>query len=575
MLRTHHCGALRPPHQDQEATLCGWVQRIRDKGKIIWIDLRDRHGVTQLVLEAGKCSEALLEKTRTLGREDVIQVQGRVLARTATNPHISTGAIELQVSALKLLSKASLPPFLIEEKTDGGEELRMQYRYLDLRRPPLQRQLQFRHEVSKNIRHFLDEASFLEITTPTLIRSTPEGARDFVVPSRLHPHSYYALPQSPQLFKQLLMVAGMDRYYQMAQCFRDEDLRADRQPEFTQLDCELSFVTQEDVLQFFEELIGYLFGKVKGIEFAAFPRMTYAEAIATYGSDKPDLRWGMPFLDLSERLGDNGCPLWQDEVTLKGIAVPGGDLLTRKQLDQFNAQLQAQGARALFWIKYGQDGKVSSSIGKWYSSEELLSSLQAYHLQPGAALLFLAEKQGNTLHPCLGELRLQVAKVLQLAPNTAFAPLWVTDFPLLEWEEEAGRYKAMHHPFAAPHAEDIPLLDKAPAQVRAQAYDLVINGVEVGGGSVRIHDAALQRKVLGQLGFTPERMDQQFGFFLKALTYGTPPHAGIAIGLARLCVVMGGGQSIREYIAFPKNNMARDVMLEAPAPLPEDATTCK
>lgn len=568
MTRTHTCGELRLENVGNEAILCGWVQRIRNKGGLLWIDLRDRYGVTQLIFEEGMANTALLEQARTLGREYVVQAKGNVVARSAQNPQMPTGDIEIQVKTLEVLNAAQTPPFLIEAETDGGEELRMQYRYLDLRRPPLQKNLILRHQVMQQIRNYLNEQQFLEMETPMLIKSTPEGARDFVVPSRLQPGQFYALPQSPQTLKQLLMVAGFDRYYQLVRCFRDEDLRADRQPEFTQLDCELSFVSQEDILGIFEGLVQHLFQHIKDVELPAFLRMTYAEAMRLYGSDKPDLRFGMPFGELTHLAQNQGFLVFDEAPLVVGICAPGCAGYTRKQLDaltDFVKQPQV-GAKGLVYVKYNADGSFKSSADKFFGPDQLAAWAAVLQAQPGDLMLVLAGEPLRT-RQALSALRLSIGEELGLRSQTQFAPLWVVDFPLLEWDEEGHRYHACHHPFTSPQPADVSLLDQAPEQVRAQAYDLVINGVEIGGGSVRICQRAMQEKLLQLLGFTPEEATQQFGFLLEALTYGAPPHGGIALGLDRLCAMLGGDESIRSFIAFPKNNAGRDVMLQAPAPI--------
>ncbi|MEM9416834.1 MAG: aspartate--tRNA ligase [Bacteroidota bacterium] len=568
MTRTHTCGELRLENVGNEVTLCGWVQRIRNKGGLLWLDLRDRYGITQLIFEEGVTDSTLLEQARSLGREYVVQVQGKVIERSAKNSQLPTGEVEVQVIGLEVLNMAKTPPFLIEEATDGGEELRMQYRYLDLRRPPLQKNLILRHQVMQQIRTYLNEQQFLEIETPMLIKSTPEGARDFVVPARLQPGQFYALPQSPQTLKQLLMVAGFDRYYQLVRCFRDEDLRADRQPEFTQLDCELSFVDQEDVLSIFEGLMRYLFQHLKHMELPEFPRMTYAEAMRLYGSDKPDLRFGMPFGELTHLAQGQGFSVFDEAKLVVGICAPGCAGYTRKQLDALTDFVQQPqvGAKGLVYVKCNPDGSFKSSVDKFFSPTQLTAWAEVLQAQPGDLMLVLAGEPMLT-RQALSALRLHVGDALGLRDRKQLAPLWVVDFPLLEWDAETERYHALHHPFTAPQPADMHLLAEQPATVRAQAYDLVINGVEIGGGSIRISQQEVQEKVLQLLGFSPEEAVQQFGFLLEALTYGAPPHGGIAWGLDRLCALLGGDESIRSFIAFPKNNAGRDVMLQAPAPL--------
>ncbi len=558
MLRTHTCGELRAAHAGTAVTLCGWVQRLRDKGGMLWLDLRDRYGITQLVCEDGVTAPALLEQVRALGREYVIQVQGTVIGRSAPNPDLPTGDVEVQIQTLSVLNAAETPPFLIETATDGGEELRMQYRYLDLRRAPLQANLRLRHQVMLHTRRYLNEQQFLEIETPMLIKSTPEGARDFVVPARLHPGQYYALPQSPQLLKQLLMVAGFDRYYQLVKCFRDEDLRADRQPEFTQIDCELSFVTQEDVLQCFEGLIRRLFQEIMQQQLPAFARMTYAEALQQYGTDKPDVRFGMPLVTLTSVVQGRGFPLFDDAPFVAGLCATGCADYSRRQLDALRTQ-----APGLVYAKCLPDGTFKSSAAKFFDQAQLAAWAATLQAQPGDLLLLLAGEPATT-RQALAALRLRLGDALGLRDPAHYAPVWIIDFPLLAWSAEEQRYQALHHPFTAPQAADLPLLQQRPEAVRAQAYDLVINGVEIGGGSIRIAEKAVQERMLQLLGLQPTA----FGFLLEALSYGAPPHGGIALGLDRLCAMLGGYESIRPFIAFPKNNAGRDVMLQAPSPLP-------
>jgi aspartyl-tRNA synthetase len=565
--RTHTCGELRPAHVGLTVTLCGWVQRVRNKGGLLWIDLRDRYGITQLIFEEGNTTSTLIQDARELGREYVVQVQGMVVEKNASNPHMLTGAIEVQVQKLEVLNTSKIPPFLVEAETDGGEELRMQYRYLDLRRPTLQSNLVLRHQVMQQTRAYLNQKHFLEIETPILIKSTPEGARDFVVPSRMHPGHFYALPQSPQLFKQLLMVAGFDRYYQLARCFRDEDLRADRQPEFTQIDCELSFATQEDILVIFEGLVRHLFQHVKDVTLPQFPRMAYAKAMQLYGTDKPDLRFGMPFVELTHLVQQRGFHVFDEAMLVAGICVQGCSRYNRKQLDElidFVKQPQI-GASGLVYVRYNADGSLKSSVDKFFDNVQLLAWIKAMKAQPGDLILVLAGETQKT-RQALAALRLRMGNELGLRNKTQFAPLWVVDFPLLEWDAATGRYHARHHPFTAPQPEDIPLLEKQPEAVHANAYDLVINGVEIGGGSMRIYNRAIQEKLLHILGFSTIEAEQQFGFLLEALEHGAPPHSGIALGLDRLCALLGGDESIRSFIAFPKNNAGRDVMLKTPAP---------
>ena len=568
MYRTHTCGALRNEHIDNTVTLSGWVQRSRDLGGMTFLDLRDRYGITQLVFNM-ETDAKLCETARKLGREFVIQIEGAVIERSSKNKNIPTGDIEIEVSKLSILNEAKTPPFTIEDETDGGDELRMQYRYLDLRRNPVQEKLRLRNKVSLETRKYLDGQDFMDVETPVLIKSTPEGARDFVVPSRMNPNEFYALPQSPQTFKQLLMVSGMDRYYQIVKCFRDEDLRADRQPEFTQIDCEMAFVEQEDVLQTFEGLIQHLFREVRGVELdAQFPRMTYAEAMEKYGSDKPDIRFGMEFNDLTEKAQGNGFVVFDSVDAVLAINAEGCAGYSRKQLDALTNWVKRPqiGARGLVYVKYNDDGTSKSSVDKFYSEEERKAWLDQCGAKPGDLLLLLCGELDKTRKQ-LNELRLHLGTELGLRDPKIFKPLWVLDFPLLEWDEESKRYHAMHHPFTSPKPEDFALIDTEPGKVRANAYDLAMNGVELGGGSIRIHDKALQSRMFDLLGFTKEEAEAQFGFLMNAFEYGAPPHGGLAFGLDRLVATMGGSESIRDYIAFPKNNSGRDTMIDAPAPI--------
>jgi len=568
MLRTHNCGALNEGHINENVTLCGWVQRTRDKGFIVWVDLRDRYGITQLVFDAERTDKNLLEQAQKLGREFVIQVHGKVIARESKNDTLSTGAIEVLVTQLTLLNKAQLPPFTIEDETDGGEELRMQYRYLDIRRNPVKENLIFRSKVTMAVRNYLSQKGFIEVETPYLIKSTPEGARDFVVPSRMHQGQFYALPQSPQTFKQLLMVGGMDRYFQIVKCFRDEDLRADRQPEFTQIDCELAFVEQEEVLQQFEALTRHLLQEIKGVAVDIFPRMTYEEAMTTYGNDKPDIRFGMTFCELNELAQGKGFGVFDNQELVVGIAVPGAAAYSRKEIDALIDWVKRPqiGAQGLVWVKCNEDGSFKSSVDKFFTSEDLQAWATKAEANAGDLLLILSGTAKAT-RPQLSALRMELGERLGLRKPNEFAPLWVTDFPLLEWDEDTQRYHAMHHPFTAPKPEDLALLDKAPEKVKASAYDLVLNGNEIGGGSIRIHDRLLQEKMFDLLGFTKDEAENQFGFLMNAFQYGAPPHGGIALGLDRLVALLGGQESIRDFIAFPKNNAGRDVMIDAPAPI--------
>lgn len=571
MYRSHNCGELNIQNIGNEVILSGWVQKIRDKGGVIWIDLRDRFGITQIILEEGNVSSELIAIARTLGREYVLQVKGKVVERFSKNNQISTGDIEIVPSELIILNQAITPPFTIEDQTDGGEELRMKFRYLDIRRNPVKESLLLRHQLSIEARKFLDQNNFIEVETPYLIKSTPEGARDFVVPSRMNAGEFYALPQSPQTFKQLLMVAGMDRYYQIVKCFRDEDLRADRQPEFTQIDCELSFVEQEDILNIFEKMIQHLFAKVKQIELPSFPRMTFEEAMTKYGCDKPDLRFDMEFHELNHLLQNKGFKVFDDAELVVGINYKGGASFTRKEIDAFTEYVKSPkiNATGLVYIRYNEDGTIKSSVDKFYSEEDLKACLSDFNAQPGDIIFILAGKANNT-RKSLSDFRLYLCHNTNLKPKTEFAPLWVVDFPLLEWDEESKRFFAMHHPFTSPKKEDFDLLNSQPAKVRANAYDMVINGVELGGGSIRIFDKSLQQKMFEILGFTDEEAKAQFGFLMNAFEYGAPPHGGLAFGFDRLCAVISGKDSIRDFIAFPKNNSGRDVMIDAPSVLNQE-----
>jgi aspartyl-tRNA synthetase len=570
MLRTHHCGELRETHQHQSITLAGWVQKVRNKGFLVWVDIRDRYGITQLIFDEERTPADVFKKSLELGREDVIRVSGKVIERESKNPNITTGNIEILVEELQLLNASKTPPFTIENKTDGGEELRMQYRYLDLRRNPVRENLVFRHKVSLEIRNFLSEADFIDVETPYLIKSTPEGARDFVVPSRMNSGEFYALPQSPQTFKQLLMVGGFDKYFQIVKCFRDEDLRADRQPEFTQIDCEMSFVEQEDILNQFEALTKHLLKKIKGVEVAAFPRITYAEAMKRFGNDKPDIRFGMEFGELNALAKNKGFNVFDSQELVVGIAVPGGAAHTRKDIDALIDWVRRPqiGALGMVWVKHNEDGSFKSSVDKFFTSEDLSDWAVTTQSKPGDLILVLAGDAHSTRSQ-LSALRLEIAERKGLRNPEEFAPLWVTDFPLLEWDEETNRYHAMHHPFTAPKPEHLDLLETEPGKVNANAYDLVLNGNEIGGGSIRIHDAELQQKMFSLLGFSAEEAESQFGFLMKAFQYGAPPHGGIALGLDRLVAILGGSETIRDFIAFPKNNSGRDIMIDAPSPINE------
>ncbi len=571
MLRSHHCGALSESDLNQEVTLAGWVQKVRNKGFIVWVDLRDRYGITQLVFDEKRTPEAVFKKSAELGREDVIQIKGTVIERESKNPNLPTGGIEILATELTLLNKAQTPPFTIENQTDGGDELRMQFRYLDLRRNPVRENLIHRHRVTMAVRNFLSQAGFIDVETPYLIKSTPEGARDFIVPSRMNNGQFYALPQSPQTFKQLLMVGGFDKYFQIVKCFRDEDLRADRQPEFTQIDCEMSFVEQEDVLSQFEALIKHLLSEIKGVELSEFPRITYAEAMEKYGNDKPDIRFGMIFGNLNEVAKGKGFNVFDSQELIVGIAVPGGANYTRKEIDNWIDWVKRPqvGAKGLVWVKCNQDGSYKSSVDKFFNQQDLGEWAKVTNAQAGDLIFVMA---GDTLdtQAQLSALRMEVAQQMDLRNADEFAALWVTDFPLLEWDEETQRYHAMHHPFTAPKNEYLELLETNPEKVLANAYDLVLNGNEVGGGSIRIHDTQLQEKMFSLLGFSETEAKEQFGFLMDAFQYGAPPHGGIALGLDRLVALLGGSETIRDFIAFPKNNHGRDVMIDAPANVTDD-----
>ncbi len=566
MLRTHTCGELRPQHINNTVTLSGWVHITRDKGAILWIDLRDRYGITQLILEEGVTAPQLFVTARTLGREFVLQATGNVVERKSKNPNIPTGNIEIRVTTLTVLNPANTPPFLIDDETDGGEDLRMKYRYLDLRRNPVRKNLELRHQMARRTREFMDGQGFIEVETPVLIKSTPEGARDFVVPSRMNPGEFYALPQSPQTFKQLLMVSGFDRYYQIVKCFRDEDLRADRQPEFTQIDCEMSFVEQEDILQMFEGLVKHLFQTVKGIDLPEIPRMTHAEAARRYGSDKPDTRFGMEFVELTDLTQGHNFPVFDAAEMVVGICATGCASYTRKQLDELTEWVKRPqvGAKGLVYARVQEDGTVKSSVDKFYSAEDLATWAERFSAKPGDLLLIMAGPTDKTRKQ-LNDLRLEMGNRLGLRDPAVFSTLWVLDFPLLEYGEEEARWFAMHHPFTSPKPEDIALLETDPGAVRANAYDMVINGTEVGGGSIRIFNRDLQARMFSLLGFSDDEAKAQFGFLMDAFEFGAPPHGGIAFGFDRLCSLFGGADSIRDFIAFPKNNSGRDVMIDSPS----------
>ncbi|AOR28508.1 aspartyl-tRNA synthetase [Formosa sp. Hel1_33_131] len=570
MYRSHHCGQLRTSNINEEVTLSGWVQKSRDKGFVIWVDLRDRYGITQLIFDADRTPEAMVSMAKSLGREFVIQVTGTVIERSSKNPNLETGDIEILVSKLTVLNEAIVPPFTIEDQTDGGEELRMKYRYLDIRRNPVKNNLIFRHKVTQEVRSFLSSQDFIEVETPYLIKSTPEGARDFVVPSRMNEGQFYALPQSPQTFKQLLMVGGMDKYFQIVKCFRDEDLRADRQPEFTQIDCEMAFVEQEDILNIFEGLTRHLIKSIHGKELSSFPRMTYDDALKTYGNDKPDIRFGMQFGELNAVAQHKDFGVFNAAELVVGIAVPGGNSFTRKEIDGIINWLKRPqiGALGMIYSRCNDDGTYKSSVDKFYDQDDLGQWAKITGANPGDLVCVLSGPT-DKVRAQLSALRMELAERLGLRDPKEFAPLWVTDFPLLEWDEDSKRYHAMHHPFTAPKPDQIKLLDTDPGAVKANAYDLVLNGNEIGGGSIRIHDKATQALMFDHLGFTPEEAKEQFGFLMNAFEYGAPPHGGLAFGLDRLVAILGGQETIRDFIAFPKNNSGRDVMIDAPSAIDE------
>jgi aspartyl-tRNA synthetase len=566
MYRSHNCGELTAANINQEVTLAGWIQKSRNKGFLIWADLRDRYGVTQLIFDEERTDKAVFSLAGTLGREFVVQVKGTVIERESKNPNMPTGDVEILVKELTILNASAVPPFTIEDETDGGEDLRMKYRYLDIRRNPVKNSLLFRHKVAMEVRNYLSAQGFIEVETPVLIKSTPEGARDFVVPSRMNPGQFYALPQSPQTFKQLLMVGGMDKYFQIVKCFRDEDLRADRQPEFTQIDCEMAFVEQEDIMQTFEGLASHLLKGLKGVETGAFPRMTYDEAMRKYGNDKPDIRFGMEFGELNEVAQHKDFAVFNDAELVVGIAAPGCASYTRKEIDALIDWVKRPqvGASGMVYVKYNEDGSLKSSVDKFYDEADLAKWAEATGAKPGDLILVLSG-EANKTRARLSALRMELATRLGLRKPDEFAPLWVVDFPLLEWDEETKRFHAMHHPFTSPKPEDMPLLETEPAKVRANAYDLVLNGNEIGGGSIRIHDKATQQLMFKYLGFTEEQAKAQFGFLMDAFQYGAPPHGGLAFGFDRLVAILGGQETIRDFIAFPKNNSGRDVMIDAPS----------
>ena len=566
MFRTHTCGELTQANINEKVTLSGWVSTLRDKGFMMWIDLRDRYGITQIILDEDRSSKELFETARSLGREFVVQVSGTVIERASKNPNIPTGEIEILADSITILNESALPPFTIDDNTDGGEDIRMKYRYLDIRRNPVKNKLIFRSKVAQEVRKYLDEQDFVEVETPVLIKSTPEGARDFVVPSRMNPGEFYALPQSPQTFKQLLMIGGLDKYFQIVKCFRDEDLRADRQPEFTQIDCEMSFVEQEDIMNVFEGLAKHLLHTFKGLEFGDFPRMTFAEAMRRYGNDKPDIRFGMEFGEISDLAKGKDFKIFDEQELIVGIAAEGLNTYTRKDIDKLIEWVQRPqiAATGLVWVRYNEDGTFKSSVDKFYSQEDLAAWAERMNAKPGDLMLVMS---GNTnkVRAQLSALRMEIAERLGLRNPEVFAPLWVVDFPLLEWDEESERYHAMHHPFTSPKPEDMELITTNPGEVRANAYDLVLNGNEIGGGSIRIFDKDIQARMFELLGFTAEQAEAQFGFLMNAFKYGAPPHGGLAFGFDRFVSILDGSETIRDYIAFPKNNSGRDVMIDAPS----------
>lgn len=570
MYRSHNCGELNASHINTEVTLAGWVQKSRDKGFMNWVDLRDRYGITQLIFDESRTEKSVFELAKTLGREFVIQVKGTVIERESKNAAMSTGEIEILVSEMTVLNAALTPPFTIEDETDGGEDIRMKYRYLDIRRNPVKNSLLFRHKVAMEVRKYLSDLDFCEVETPYLIKSTPEGARDFVVPSRMNEGQFYALPQSPQTFKQLLMVGGMDKYFQIVKCFRDEDLRADRQPEFTQIDCEMAFVEQEDILNVFEGLTRHLLKEIKGVEIAKFPRITYDYAMKTYGNDKPDIRFGMEFGELNTVAQHKDFPVFNTAELVVGIAVPGAGNYTRKEIDALIDWVKRPqvGASGMVYVKCNEDGTYKSSVDKFYDQDDLTQWAKATQAKAGD-MIFVLSGPADKTRAQLSALRMELATRLGLRKPDEFAPLWVVDFPLLELDDESGRWHAMHHPFTSPKPEDMNLLATDPRKVRANAYDMVLNGNEIGGGSIRIHDKATQELMFKYLGFTPEEAKAQFGFLMDAFQFGAPPHGGLAFGLDRLVAILGGQETIRDFIAFPKNNSGRDVMIDAPSVIDE------
>ena len=571
MYRSHNCGELRINDLNKEVKLSGWVQKVRDKGFIMWVDLRDRYGLTQLIFDQERTPSNVIDLAKTLGREFVINITGSVIERNSKNDLMSTGDIEVLVRELKILNTSITPPFTIEDESDGGEELRMKYRYLDIRREPVKNNLILRHKITQQVRTYLSDNSFIEVETPYLIKSTPEGARDFVVPSRMNPGEFYALPQSPQTFKQLLMVAGMDKYFQIVKCFRDEDLRADRQPEFTQIDCEMAFVSQEDILNTFEDLVKHLFQKVKNIKLDKFPVMTYDDAVQKYGTDKPDLRYDMKFVELNDLAKNGDFNVFNNSELVVGFMIKGGNSFTRKDIDKYTDWVKRPqiGAGGLAYLRIQEDGTYKSSVDKFYDQSDLENWANKAAAKQGD-ILFILSGDKHKVRTQLGALRVHVADNLGLKNPEEFKPLWVVDFPLLEWDEETGAFHAMHHPFTSPKQEQIDLIDSNPGAVRADAYDLVLNGNEIGGGSIRIHDKKIQQRMFDCLGFTKEEAEKQFGFLMNAFEYGAPPHGGIAFGLDRLVAIMGGNEIIRDFIAFPKNNSGRDVMIDSPSTVSDE-----
>ena len=571
MYRTHNCGELRKSDIGKQVSLSGWVQKMRDKGFMIWVDIRDRYGISQLIFDEQRTSKDLLNQAKSLGREFVIQIDGEVIERASKNKNIPTGDIEILVKKLTILNSSTTPPFTIEDNTDGGEELRMKYRYLDIRREPIKKNLILRHQITQQVRKYLSDSSFIEVETPCLIKSTPEGARDFVVPSRTNEGEFYALPQSPQTFKQLLMVAGLDKYFQIVKCFRDEDLRADRQPEFTQIDCEMAFVKQDDILNTFEGLIVNIFKKVKKIELNKFPKITYEDAIKKYGTDQPDIRFGMEFVELNEVCQHKDFNVFNSAELVIGIAVSGGNTFTRKQIDKYIDWIKTPqvGAMGMVYVRCNDDGGFKSSIDKFYDQTDLKNIAKKANASKGDLIMILSGDK-NTVRSQLSALRLEVAKNLGLRNSKKFAPLWVIDFPLLSWDEEEDKFHAMHHPFTAPKPDQMELLKTSPGSVKANAYDLVINGNEIGGGSIRIHNKSVQEQMFNCIGFTKKEAEEQFGFLMNAFQYGAPPHGGIAFGLDRLVAILGGSETIRDFIAFPKNNAGRDVMIDTPSKISEE-----